>query len=110
MAWEPQPASQPRPGRWVELEFDRWVAGVAAEVRAKEQARRLRQLRRRVERIDEQLCLAEGAEEARRHLRRQGFTYERSVRSRDGDLAESWRPGEVEHSHHAGSRILSVRW
>jgi hypothetical protein len=113
--WEPQPASPPPPGWWTELEFDRWVAGVAAEVRAKKQAekqaRRVRQLRRRVERVDEAVVLALGAAEVRRYLRRQGLTYERSVRSRDGnDQADSWRPRphEIEHSHHVG-RVLSVR-
>jgi hypothetical protein len=102
MAWEPQPASHPPPGWWVELEFDRWVAGVASEVRAKrqaeEQARRLRQLRRRVERVDEAVVLAFGAEEARRHRRRQGLPYERAGSGRS----------EVEHSAPIG-RVLSVR-
>jgi hypothetical protein len=112
LMWQPQSPAQPSPGWWTELEFDRWVAGIAAEVRAKrqaeEQAKRLRQLRRKVEQIDEAIVLAQSASEARRHLRRQGLTYERSVRSRD-DETDSWGArGEVEHSAPLG-RILSVR-
>lgn len=97
MAWTPPPPAQPAPGWWVELSFNRWVAGVAAEVRAAEQAKRQRQLRRRVERIDEQMCLAAGASEVRRHLRAQGIPYERSA-----------RPREIEYSRHAGP-VLGVR-
>jgi hypothetical protein len=96
MPWEPQAATQPPAGWWVEHEFRQWVAGVAAEIRAKRQAeedaKRLRELRRRVERIDEAIVLAQGAAEARR------LTYERSGRSR----------GEVEHSAPLG-RVLRVR-
>jgi hypothetical protein len=102
MAWVPPSADWPAAGWWTELEFDRWVAGVAAEVRAKKQAekqaRRLRQLRRRVERVDEAVVLAFGAEEARRHRRRQGLPYERAGSGRS----------EVEHSAPIG-RVLSVR-
>jgi hypothetical protein len=109
MAWSPPVPDSPQPGWWVELHFNRTVAAVVAERRANEQAKRLRQLRRRVERVDEAIVLAQGAEEARRHLRRQGIPYyERSVRSRGGDEAESWRDLPVEHSHHFG-RVLRVR-
>jgi hypothetical protein len=81
MAWSPPPPAQPAPGWWVELSFNRWVAGVAAEMRdaeqAKRQAKRQRQLRRRVERIDEAILLAQSASNARRYLRGQGIPYER---------------------------------
>jgi hypothetical protein len=98
MAWSPPPPpAQPVPGWWIELSFDRWAAGVAAEMRAAEQVKRPRQLRRRVERIDEQLALAAGASAARRTLRRQAIPYERSARR-----------GPIEHSRHVG-QILSVR-
>jgi hypothetical protein len=97
--WAPLPPDPPSAGWWTELSFNRWAAGVAAEVRAAEQAkRRRRQLRRRVERIDEQMVLAAGASDARRTLRRHGIPYERSARL-----------GPIEHSAHAGARVLSVR-
>jgi hypothetical protein len=70
---------------------------VADARRAAEQAKRLRQLRRRVERIDEQMVLALSASDARRTLRRQGIPYERSAPL-----------GPIEHSRHVGP-ILSVR-
>jgi hypothetical protein len=102
MAWAPRPPDPEPSGWWVELEFARWADGVAAELRARklgeEDAKRLRQLRRQVEKVDEQIVLAQGAAEARQHLRRQGLTYER---------AGSDRP-EVEHSAPIG-RVLSVR-
>jgi hypothetical protein len=113
--WAPRPEPPPAPGWWVELEFDRWAAGIAADVReaeqANEQAKRLRQLRRRIEKLDEQMCLAEGASEAREHFRRRGIPYDerRSVpRSRDDFLsAEPWRGLPVEHSTNFG-RVLNV--
>jgi hypothetical protein len=105
MAWSPPVPDSPQPGWWVELHFNRTVAAVVAERRANEQAKRLRQLRRRVERIDEAIVLAQSASEARRYLRRQGFTYERSAGSRDD--AESWRGLPVEHSAAPG-RVLRV--
>jgi hypothetical protein len=109
MAWTPPVPDPPPPGWWVELYFNRTVAAVVAERRANEQAKRLRQLRRRVERVNEAVVLAQGAEEARRHMRRQGIPYyERSMRSRGGDEAESWRDLPVEHSAPVG-RILGVR-
>jgi hypothetical protein len=99
MAWQPQPASHPSPGWWITHEFDQWVASVGAELRAKrqaeEQAKRLRQLRRRVERVDEQIVLAQSASEARRNLRRQGLPYERGS-------------GRSEVEHGPIGRILSV--
>jgi transposase len=52
-------------------------------------------LRRRVEKLNETLCLAEGASEARRH--RQGIRHERSD-----------RVGPIEHSAALG-RVLRVR-
>jgi hypothetical protein len=105
MTWSPPPA----PGWWVELSFNRWVAGVAAEMRAGEQDKRQRQLRRRVERVDEALCLAAGARDARRALRRQGLPYESYERSA--------RLGPIEHSAgrragpatYTGASVLSVR-
>jgi hypothetical protein len=98
MAWTPLPPTAPPVGWWTELSFNRWVAGVAAEMRDAEQAKRLRQLRRKVERVDEQLVLAAGASDARRTLRRQGLPYgERSARL-----------GPIEHSAAVG-RVLSVR-
>jgi hypothetical protein len=67
-------------GWWTELSFDRWVAGVAAEMRdaeqAKEQDKRRRRLRRKIERVDEQILLAQSAAEARQYLRRQGARWE----------------------------------
>jgi hypothetical protein len=104
VAWTPTlPAEPPTvPGWWTELSFNRWVAGVAAEIRDREelaeQAKRQRRLRRRVERIDEQILLALSRDEARRHLRRHGVPYE----------SRSARPEEVEHFTRTG-RILSVR-
>jgi hypothetical protein len=98
MAWTPPPPAQPVPGWWIELSFNRWAAGVAAEMRAGEQAKRQRQLRRRVERIDEQMVVAASASDARRTLRGQGIPYERSARL-----------GPIEHSGHVGARVLSVR-
>jgi hypothetical protein len=89
-------------GGWTELSYNRVVARGAAEIRAREQDKRLRQLRRRVERIDEAICLAEGASEARRHVRQQGIPwtpYRRSTRR---------GRGPIEHSHHVG-QVLSVR-
>ena len=98
MAWTPPPPAPPAPGWWTELSYRRHVARGLADRRDREQDKRLRQLRRRVERVDEALCLAESAGEARRHLRRQGIPYERSARL-----------GPIEHSTHAGARVLSVR-
>jgi hypothetical protein len=77
-----------------------------AKKQAEEQVRRLRQLKRRIEKADEAILLAQSASEARRHPRRQ-LNREWSVRSRDHE-AESWRPGEIEYSRHVG-RVLSVR-
>jgi hypothetical protein len=101
--WAPLPPEPPPVGWWVELERGRWIAGVAAEMRdAKElaeQEKRMRQLRRRVERVDEAIVLALGRDEARRHVRRlYGIPYE----------SRSARPDEVEHFTRTG-RILSVR-
>jgi hypothetical protein len=100
--WVPTlPAEPPTvPGWWTELSFNRWVAGVAAEMRAAEelaeQAKRLRRLRRRVERVDEQMVLASGASDARRTASRHGIPYERSARL------------PVEHSAEFG-RVLRLR-
>jgi hypothetical protein len=92
------PAEPPiQPGWWVEWQYHRNVARGRADRRAREQDKRLRQVRRRVERIDESIVLAEGAAEARLHLRRQGLPFERSARL-----------GPIEHSHHVG-QVLSVR-
>jgi hypothetical protein len=74
-------------------------AVVADGRRAAEQAKRARQLRRRVERIDEAIVLALSASDARRNLRKQGLPWTPYERS---------RLGPVEHSHHVG-QILSVR-
>jgi hypothetical protein len=109
MAWAPPPVEPPPPGWWTELSFNRWVAGVAAEMRdaeqTTEQAKRLRRLRRRIERIDEQIVLAQGASDARRYLHRQGIPYERSA-----SLGERPAPPlPVEHSERRGARVLSVR-
>jgi hypothetical protein len=71
------------------------VARGRAERQAREQDKRLRRLRRRIEQVDEAIVLAEGASQARRHLRGQG--YERS----DG-------LGRIEHAAALG-RVLSVR-
>jgi hypothetical protein len=100
VAWTPTlPAEPPTvPGWWHELSYNRLVARGRADRRAREQDKRRRQNHRRVERVDEALCLAESAGEARRHLRRQGIPYERSA-----------RVGLIEHSTHAGARVLSVR-
>jgi hypothetical protein len=77
---------------WVEAETAReWETCR----RAAEQDKRMRQLRRRVEKIDESIVLALSASDARRHLRRQGI-YERSDRL-----------GPIEHSRHVG-QILRV--
>jgi hypothetical protein len=73
-------------------------AAVADARRTAEQAKRQRQLRRRVERIDEQIVLALSASDARRTLRRHGIPYERSARL-----------GPIEHSAYAGARVLRVR-
>jgi hypothetical protein len=115
MAWIPPPIpAEPRSDRWWR---DRQVyeleAAVADARQAKKQAegqvKRLRQLKRRVERVDEAILLAQSADEARRHLRSRGIHYEpRSERSRDGDDGlESWRSLPVEHSGHLG-RVLQV--
>jgi hypothetical protein len=66
--------------------------------RAAEQAKRARQLRRRVERIDESIVLALSASDSRRNLRRHGVPYERSDRL-----------GPIEYGRYAGARVLSVR-
>jgi hypothetical protein len=110
--WAPPPPKPEPPGWWTKLSFDRWVAGVAADLRDKErdkeQAKRLRRLRRRVEKLNETLCLAEGASDARRHLRQQG-TYERSTHGYPGPDhgVEARRAGEVEHG--PPGRVLRVR-
>jgi hypothetical protein len=104
MAWSPPPPAQPPPGWWVELQYNRAVDRGFAERQAVEQAKRLRRLRRRVERIDEQLCLAASASEARQHLLREGWPSE-LIQRRHGD---SWGArGEVEHA--APGRVLRVR-
>ena len=96
--WVPLPPDPAPAGWWTELSFNRWVAGVAAEMRAADQAKRRRQLRRGVERVDEQMVLAAGASDARRTLHRQGIPYE----------SRSAGSEEVEHFTRTG-RILSVR-
>jgi hypothetical protein len=67
-------------GGWTELSYNRLVARGAADIRAREQAReqekRLRQLRRRVERVDEAILLAQSRDEARRYLRQRGYRWE----------------------------------
>jgi hypothetical protein len=73
-------------------------AATADARRAAEQAKRVRQLRRRVERVDESIVLALSASEARRDLRQRGMPYERSARL-----------GPIEHGRYAGARVLSVR-
>jgi hypothetical protein len=126
-------------GWWREQERRaRWDV-VADELRAvreaKARVRRLRQLRRRVERVNEMICLAENASKARRNLRSQGVPFDdwartgwgergrrsaptssagsRSARSRDGVLRE---PGHGTDARHAGpiehgpvGRVLGVR-
>jgi hypothetical protein len=103
MAWSPPPPDPPPAGWWVELQYNRRVARGAAEIRAREQDKRRRQLRRRVERVDEALCLAESASEARRHLRQQGLPYELYEKRRSDRL------GPIEYGRYAGARVLSVR-
>ena len=56
--WAPRQPEPPAPGWWTELSFSRWVDGVAAEMRDADQTKRLRQLRRRIERLDESMVLA----------------------------------------------------
>lgn len=111
--WAPPPPERPPVGWWTMLSFDRWVAGIAADMRdreeAAERAKRLRRLRRRVERIDEQLLLAASTAEARAHLRRRGFPPEAYERSADHHsyADESYRGVPVEHSTHYG-QVLRV--
>jgi hypothetical protein len=99
--WEPQPASSPPPGWWIEMraaaeerELRRWADAVVTEVRARRIARR----RAVVDEVDTALAHA-GLPADRRAQFDRGF--EASVRSRDGE-AESWRPGEIEYSRHVG--------
>jgi hypothetical protein len=97
-----------QPGWWTTLSFDRWIAGVAADVRdarqAAEQAKRIRRLRRRVERVDEQIVLAMSASEARQYRRR--YLYQHGTSPYE---SRSVGPDEVEHFTRPGGRILSVR-
>jgi hypothetical protein len=101
MAWPPPPTIPVEPpivpGWWTELSYRRTVDRGRAEIRAAEQAKRLRQLRRRVERVDELIVLAQGRAEARQHLRRRGI-YER----------RSEEFGPLEFSPHYG-KVLRVR-
>jgi hypothetical protein len=90
--WSPTLPAEPRSDRWW---HDRWIyeqeAAVAADRRAAEQDKRRRQLRRRVERVDESTVLALSASDARRTFRKHGIPYERSARL-----------GPIEHSRHGG--------
>jgi hypothetical protein len=94
---------EPRSDRWW---VDRWIyqqeAVVADARRAAEQAKRVRQLRRRVERIDEQILLAQSASDARRYRRQQGLPYEPYEKRRSDRL------GPIEYGRYAGARVLRV--
>lgn len=72
MAWTPLPPDRPPAGWWVEREDQRLLdAGLD---RAREL--KVRQLRRQAERVAEACVIALGADEARRHVRRQGMPFE----------------------------------
>jgi len=98
--WVSQLPDDPIVSRWWAANDARAAreAAVADSRRAAEQAKRLRQLRRSVERIDEQMVLALSASDARRTLRGHRVPYERSARL-----------GPIEHSAYVGARVLSVR-
>jgi hypothetical protein len=99
MAWTPTIPAEPQSDRWWhEWSYHRHVARGRADIRAREQEKRLRQLRRRVERVDEAILLAQSASETRQHLRKNGIPYERSDRL-----------GPIEYGRYAGARVLSVR-
>jgi hypothetical protein len=85
MAWPPPSTfpvePPPQPGWWVGLSYNRLVARGLAERRAREQDERWREIRRRIERLNEALCLmesaapayrVEGVSKAARHLSRCG--------------------------------------
>jgi hypothetical protein len=106
--WSPPVPDPPPLGWWTamraaaeERELRRWADAVVTEVRARRVARR----RARLDEVDTALARA-GLPADRRAQFDAG--YEASVRSRDLE-AESGRLGEIEHSHHPGSRVLSVR-
>ena len=89
----PLPSESPALGWWTELSRDRWIAGVAAKVRADKQDQRRRENRRRVQRVNEALALmenaapayrVEGVSRAHRHLSRYG------VESRSRSAGPEW--------------------
>jgi hypothetical protein len=105
--WEAQPASQPPPGWWHQLETAgqwetrRWVDGVAAELRAE----RIERVRAAAHRLDMRAAGALSRDLWERIQRRRD---QRDLRSHGGFQVDSWgaRP---EISRHGGGRVLSVR-
>ena len=105
--WAPLPSEPPAPGWWHELPAaeqmatDRWVEGIASELRAE----RIERLKALAHRID---MRAAGA--------LQGAEWDRIQRRRDlqsaihykGQLVDSWGAGP-EITHHSAGRVLSVR-